>query len=98
MHRKRAGSFAMKEESVPSVHDDTTSISRRGSRIVYPPLVSSMVRSNTMRDCHQIQAMFLQCQMDSISRNENGGDTKNEPFVCRTAKKYHEMCLSREQL
>jgi hypothetical protein len=92
MHRKQAGSFTLKEDYVASTEPN---IVRRGTRTVYPPLVSSMVRSNTMRDCNQIQLMFLQCQVDSSSRDDSSDIT--EPFVCRTAKKYHEMCLSGER-
>lgn len=99
MYRKRAGSFAMKEDSSTSEpivsHVEGP---RRGSRIVYSPLVNSMVRSNTMRDCHQVQSMFLQCQMDSTSRGDHMDNNSNEPFVCRTAKKYHAMCLSGERV
>ena len=74
----------------------------RRSQTVYSPLVSSMVQSNTLRDCHQIQSMLTQCQMDSAAysgakNRTNGNDNSNEPFVCRTAKKYHAMCLSGER-
>jgi hypothetical protein len=95
MYRKRAGSFALKEDSSNS--EPIVEEQRRSSRIVYSPLVNSMVRSNTMRDCHQVHSMFLQCQMDSTSRADHM-DNSSEPFVCRTAKKYHAMCLSGERL
>lgn len=66
----------------------------RRAKTVYPPVVSLMVESNTMRNCHQIQSMVSECQQQMT--NSNGGNT-GEPFVCRTAKKYHAMCLSGER-
>lgn len=47
-----------------------------------------MVQANPMRDCHQIQRMMSQCQMNILD---------DEPFLCRTAKKYYAMCLSGER-
>ena len=106
--RKRADSCAAVDETLGPI---TTSVSGtdpshtiRRSQTVYSPLVSSMVQSNTLRDCHQIQSMLTQCQLDSAAyssrttTNRNGDSSSSEPFVCRTAKKYHAMCLSGERL
>ena len=103
MQRKRADSFAG-DESVGPMTTSTTSVPAhtiRRSQTVYSPLVSSMVQSNTLRDCHQIQSMLTQCQLDSAaysSTTNRNSDSISEPFVCRTAKKYHAMCLSGERL
>jgi hypothetical protein len=64
----------------------------RRAKTVYHPIVSLMVESNTMRDCSQIQSMVSECHQLSNSNHE-----QQEPFVCRTAKKYHAMCLSGER-
>jgi hypothetical protein len=50
---------------------------------VYHPLVSSMVSSNTMKDCHQVKDMHFQCIVSSAA---------DESYVCRTAKRYHAAC------
>jgi hypothetical protein len=93
--RKRTNSFIpATNESLACSTGPTTTAAIRRSQTIYSPLVSSMVQSNTLRDCHQIHSMFLQCQRDSAT-NKNAG---SEPFVCRTAKKYHAMCLSGELL
>ena len=104
--RKRAGSFTVDETLSPmtSAATSITTNTIRRSQTVYSPLVSSMVQSNTLRDCHQIQSMLTQCQMDSAAYSSNTANRNNdssnisEPFVCRTAKKYHAMCLSGERL
>jgi hypothetical protein len=101
--RKRADSFAIDETLGPmtSSAGSVPSHTIRRSQTVYSPLVSSMVQSNTLRDCHQIQSMLTQCQLDSAaysSTTNHNGDSSSEPFVCRTAKKYHAMCLSGERL
>ena len=104
--RKRADSFTV-DETLSPMTSAATSIPTntiRRSQTVYSPLVSSMVQSNTLRDCHQIQSMLTQCQMDSAAYSSNTANRNNdssnisEPFVCRTAKKYHAMCLSGERL
>ena len=104
--RKRADSFTVDETLSPmtSAATSITTNTIRRSQTVYSPLVSSMVQSNTLRDCHQIQSMLTQCQMDSAAYSSSTANRNNdssnisEPFVCRTAKKYHAMCLSGERL
>jgi hypothetical protein len=66
----------------------------RRAKTVYHPIVSLMVESNTMRDCSQIQSMVSECHQLSNSASNND---LQEPFVCRTAKRYHAMCLSGER-
>jgi hypothetical protein len=99
--RKRSDSFGVDETLGPMTTSAPTHTMRR-SQTVYSPLVSSMVQSNTLRDCHQIQSMLTQCQMDSAAYSSStanrNNDSISEPFVCRTAKKYHAMCLSGERL
>mmetsp|Transcript_22413 Transcript_22413/g.37080 ORF Transcript_22413/g.37080 Transcript_22413/m.37080 type:complete len:89 (-) Transcript_22413:295-561(-) len=53
--------------------------SRRTSR--HNPVVTAMLKSNTMRDCHQVTAMFRQCQ------NEDSNSA-----ICSTAKSYFARC------
>jgi hypothetical protein len=92
--RKRKSSCATTTDESQSAPTEPAPTFIRRSQTVYSPLVSSMVESNTLRDCHQIKSMVLQCQRESV--NYNG--TSSEPFVCRTAKKYYAMCLSGERL
>lgn len=84
--------------------EDECAVPIQRSKTIYSPLVSSMIQSNSLRDCQQIHSMMMQCQMDSTSYNNSNRGNSNttgsssEPFVCRTAKKYHAMCLSGERL
>jgi len=66
--------------------------STRRQQTVYHPVVSLMVQQNTMRDCHQIKDMYAEC---TSFYSKPGAE---EPFVCRTAKKYHAQCLQEEKL
>lgn len=59
------------------------------SRTVYHPVVSSMVEQNTLKTCLEVKELFESCQ----SLLQAGAD---EPFICRTAKKYHETCISQK--
>ena len=69
--------------------DDQEATPEPRSPTIYHPVVSLMVHSNTMRDCYQIQSILSQCQVNSKMNND-------EPFVCRTARKYHAVCLANE--
>jgi hypothetical protein len=66
----------------------------RRAKTAYHPIVSLMVESNTMRNCSQIQSMVSECHQMS---NSSAAAVDAEPFVCRTAKKYHAMCLTGER-
>jgi hypothetical protein len=98
--------FRKRSDSVGAASEDEStsagSVPMRRSQTIYSPIVSSMIQSNSLRDCQQIQSMMLQCQMDSTTYNNTSRGSTNtgsgEPFVCRTAKKYHAMCLSGERL
>lgn len=56
--------------------------SRRTSR--HNPVVTAMLSSNTMRDCHQVTAMFQQCQ-----------DENSKSRICETAKNYFQSCAQK---
>jgi len=64
-------------------------------RTVYHPVVSLMVQQNTLRDCYQIRDLYTQCT--SLYAASSSDSTADEPFVCRTAKRYHAQCLSGEK-
>jgi hypothetical protein len=55
-------------------------------RRVYHPVVSSMVRSNTLQDCVQVDDMITQCM------NHRGDNT----FMCDTAKRYQAFCTAKK--
>lgn len=57
------------------------------SKTVYHPVVSSMIFSNTLRDCSQVDDMIRHCM-----NHANGGENS---FVCETAKRYQALCNSR---
>ena len=56
---------------------------------VYHPVVSSMLLANNMRDCVEVKDMYNQCMTTG----------KEDPsFMCRTAERYHDMCLKGHRL
>eukprot|EP00522_Entomoneis_paludosa_P005853 CAMPEP_0172458098 /NCGR_PEP_ID=MMETSP1065-20121228/25768_1 /TAXON_ID=265537 /ORGANISM="Amphiprora paludosa, Strain CCMP125" /LENGTH=128 /DNA_ID=CAMNT_0013212181 /DNA_START=121 /DNA_END=507 /DNA_ORIENTATION=+ len=54
-----------------------------GSSTVYHPVISSMIRPNTLRNCHDVQDMMAVCAASTESHGV---------FVCDTAKKYQAYC------
>ena len=54
-------------------------------RVRHNSVVTAMLSSNTLRDCHQVNAMFTQCQ-----RSDD-----NQSRICDTARNYfHHRCHS----
>ena len=80
--------------SKTATSDDTSIMQRQ--RTVYHPVVSLMVQQNTLRDCYQIRDLYTQCT--SLYAASSLDTTTDEPFVCRTAKRYHAQCLSGEKV
>jgi hypothetical protein len=52
-------------------------------RTALNPVYSAMLRSNTMRDCYQVQDMMTQCMQHQRD---------NDSFVCQTAEQYYWKC------
>ena len=67
-----------------SLSDENCRVAPRHLETAYHPVVSSMVRSNTMQDYHQVKDMYAQCT--SLGQFQ-------ESFLCRTAERYYDMCL-----
>mmetsp|Transcript_8661 Transcript_8661/g.16651 ORF Transcript_8661/g.16651 Transcript_8661/m.16651 type:complete len:96 (-) Transcript_8661:208-495(-) len=59
----------------------------RRSMTVYHPVVSSMLFSNTLRDCSQVKDMLRHC-MDNDGENS---------FMCQTATRYASFCDPRHK-
>jgi hypothetical protein len=52
------------------------------SRARHNAVVTAMLSSNTLRDCHQVDAMFTQCQSSD----------DNQSRICETARNYFRRC------
>jgi hypothetical protein len=52
------------------------------SRAHHNAVVTAMLSSNTLQDCHQVDAMFTQCQSSD----------DNQSRICETARNYFRRC------
>jgi len=82
---------------MPSRRKTVAASRRRPS--YYNPVVSSMVRSNTLRDCAQVRDMLSTCGAGADyydGYNDRGGSSSgaDDSFVCRTALRYSDYCAS----
>jgi hypothetical protein len=59
-----------------------TKIMSSTSQVRHNSIVIAMLSSNTLRDCHQVTAMFSQCQKID----------DNESRICDTARNYIRQC------
>jgi len=56
------------------------------ARYSYHPAVTSVVHSNTLRDCVQVRDMLSHC----VGHHT---EDENDSFVCRTAQRYNDFCV-----
>jgi hypothetical protein len=62
----------------------------RRHETVYHPVISSMVQQpNIMKNCTQVLDMHSRCEALRRSTQYESEET----FVCRTAQRYHDLCL-----
>ena len=70
-----------------SVESNARSVPRRHESS-YSPVVSSMLKANTMRNCVEVKDMYAECLAEGNDRS----------YMCRTAEKYHDMCVQGHRL
>lgn len=85
-HRDSSSSLASLSSRDSSSSSSSFSQMPRRTKTSLNPVMSAMLRSNTLRDCHQVRDMISQCQSSGIV----GPDT--DSFVCKTAEKYFLQC------
>eukprot|EP00523_Entomoneis_sp_CCMP467_P001355 CAMPEP_0168759106 /NCGR_PEP_ID=MMETSP0724-20121128/22049_1 /TAXON_ID=265536 /ORGANISM="Amphiprora sp., Strain CCMP467" /LENGTH=122 /DNA_ID=CAMNT_0008808013 /DNA_START=207 /DNA_END=574 /DNA_ORIENTATION=+ len=89
---------ALSSSSSPLSSSSTTT----SRRTIYHPVISSMVRPNTLQNCHQVQDMMQVCGTNRSNNNHNNTGHQQpydeELSLCHTAKRYHEFCLSSSSL
>eukprot|EP00527_Entomoneis_sp_CCMP2396_P005213 CAMPEP_0198153258 /NCGR_PEP_ID=MMETSP1443-20131203/63314_1 /TAXON_ID=186043 /ORGANISM="Entomoneis sp., Strain CCMP2396" /LENGTH=93 /DNA_ID=CAMNT_0043819525 /DNA_START=135 /DNA_END=416 /DNA_ORIENTATION=- len=50
---------------------------------MYHPVISSIVRPNTLKNCVEVREMMAVCAMNA---------QHDDVFMCQTAKRYNEYC------
>mmetsp|Transcript_30104 Transcript_30104/g.82702 ORF Transcript_30104/g.82702 Transcript_30104/m.82702 type:complete len:143 (-) Transcript_30104:261-689(-) len=98
-----SSSFLVEDDALSSSSSPLSSSSTTTSRrTIYHPVISSMVRPNTLQNCHQVQDMMQVCGTNRSNNNHNNTGHQQpydeELSLCHTAKRYHEFCLSSSSL
>jgi len=82
--RHRSNSVSSIESTTSEQGPTTTKMVARKTQ--YNPLFASMLNTNTLRNCNEVQAMMTQCLQHKYKNQDDVS------FVCHTAEKYMSKC------